>query len=183
MIRIVLDTNVLASAILVPQSKPAHVIKLVLDGASNLVISPDILEETFRVLRYPELFKLMKKNGIVLKEVIDFIEKMSKTAVITQGKLRVDAIKDDPSDNKILACAVEGEVDFIISEDHHITDLKEFQGIQIVSPATFLALNLAEEEWQELNSYARSVAGKTGIKTEDDVNRFVDKSLSDQPNA
>ena len=42
---------------------------------------------------------------------------------------------------------------------------------------------LAREEWREINSYARSVAGKAGIKTEEDVNRLVDESRSEQPNA
>jgi len=135
--RIVLDTNVLVSAILSPESTSAQIIKLVLEDTLNLVISPDMLEETDRVLRYPKLLKRMKKNGIVLKEVNDFIEKMSKTAVITQGKLKISAIKDYRSDNKILACAIEGEADFIISGDHHLIELKEFQGIPIVNPATF----------------------------------------------
>ena len=41
---------------------------------------------------------------------------------------------------------------------------------------------LAKEEWRELNRYFRSVAGKAGIKTEDDVNRLVNESRSGQPN-
>jgi len=138
--RIVLDTNVLISSILSPESTSAQIIKRVLDGTVDMVLSPDILEETNRVLRYPKLVKLLKKNGIVLKEVNNFIEKMSKTAVITPGKLKISAIKDDRSDNAILSCAVEGEADFIISVDHHLTDLKEFQGIPIVNPATFAAI-------------------------------------------
>ena len=35
---------------------------------------------------------------------------------------------------------------------------------------------LAKEEWRELNRYARSVKGKAGIETEDDVNRIAEKS-------
>ena len=59
---------------------------------------------------------------------------------MTPGQLDIDAIPDDPSDNMILACAVEGWADFIISGDHHLTDLKIFQGITIVNPATFLKI-------------------------------------------
>ena len=40
----------------------------------------------------------------------------------------------------IIACALEGQADFIISGDHHLTDLKNYQGIKIVDPATFLTL-------------------------------------------
>ncbi|GMQ80059.1 MAG: hypothetical protein BMS9Abin03_533 [Thermodesulfobacteriota bacterium] len=82
----------------------------------------------------------MKKNKITRKEVYNFLEKMSKVAVITPSKLDIKAIPDDPSDNKILACGLEGEADFIISGDHHLTDLKIFQGIKIMNPATFLKI-------------------------------------------
>ena len=144
MMRIVLDTNVLVSAILSPRSTSAQIMRLVLDGALNLVISHGILDETLSVVRYPKLVKLMKKNGVVPKEVDFFIERLSAIAVGTPGELTLDVIHDDPSDNKILACAVEGEANFIISGDRHLTDLKEFQGITIVNPATFLAITKRE---------------------------------------
>lgn len=77
---------------------------------------------------------------ITLEEVYTFLDKMSKIAVITPGKLDIEAIPDDPSDNMVLSCAVEGEADFIISGDHHLTDLRIFQGIKIVDPAAFLKI-------------------------------------------
>ena len=40
----------------------------------------------------------------------------------------------------ILECALEGQADFIISGDHHLTDLENYQGIKIVDPATFWTL-------------------------------------------
>ena len=140
MTRIVIDTNILVSAILTPKGNPAKILKLVLEGKLNLIISPAILEETQQVLRYPRLVKLMIKNKITKKEVYDFLGKMSKVAVITPDKLEIDAIPDDPADNKILACGLEGEADYIISGDHHLTDLKIFHGIKIVNPAYFLKI-------------------------------------------
>ncbi len=140
MIRIVIDTNILVSAILTPKGNPAKILKHVLEGKLNLIISPAILEETQQVLRYPRLVKLMKKNKITGKEIHDFLGNMSKVAVITPGRLDIDAISDDPADNKILACGMEREADYIISGDHHLTDLKIFQGINIVNPAAFLKI-------------------------------------------
>ena len=140
MTRIVIDTNILVSAILTPKGNPAKILKLVLEGKFTFIISPAILEETQQVLRYPRLVKLMQKNKITRKEVYDFLGKMSKVAVITPGKLEIDAIPDDPADNKILACGLEGEADYIISGDHHLTDLKIFQGTKIVNPADFLKI-------------------------------------------
>ena len=145
MMRIVLDTNVLVSAILSPRSASAQIILLVLDGVLNLAISNDILEEVYRVLRYPKLVRLMKKNGVTPREVESVIERLSTIAVVTPGELTLDVIQDDPSDNKILACAIESEADFIISGDRHLADLKEYQGIAIVNPATFLVIVRREE--------------------------------------
>ncbi len=140
MIRVVIDTNLLVSAILTPQGNPAIILKLILQGKLTLILSPAILEETRRVLRYPKLVKLMKKSETTLEEVYSFIDKMTKVSVIVPGNLEIEAIQADPSDNIILACAVEGEADFIISGDHHLTDLRIFQGIQIIDPATFLKI-------------------------------------------
>jgi len=135
MTRIVIDTNILVSAVLTPKGNSAKILKLVLEGKLNLIISPAILEETRQVLRYPRLVKLMKKNKITMKEVYDFLDKMSNVAVITPGQLDIKAIPDDPADNKILACGLEGKAEYIISGDHHLKDLKIFQGIRIVDPA------------------------------------------------
>lgn len=140
MIRIVIDTNILVSAILTPEGNPAKILKFVLQGKLNLIVSPAIVEEIRQVLRYPKLVKLMKKNMITLEEVYTFLDKMSKIAVITPGKLDIEAIPDDPSDNMVLSCAVEGDADFIISGDHHLTDLRIFQGIKIMDPAAFLKI-------------------------------------------
>jgi predicted nucleic acid-binding protein len=68
-------------------------------------------------------------------------------AEITKGELVLDVIKDDLTDNIILACAVEGGADFIISGDSHLLGLESFKEIEIVAPATFLELtNIKYEE-------------------------------------
>jgi hypothetical protein len=48
-------------------------------------------------------------------------------------------IGDDPEDNRVLECAVTAGASFIISEDKHLLALKEYQGIVVLSPSTFLA--------------------------------------------
>ena len=88
---------------------------------------------------------LLKKHGIISEEVKSIIERLSRIAVVTPGELNLDVIQEDPADNKILACAVESEADFIISGDHHLLELKKYQGILIVNPTTFLLIFLREE--------------------------------------
>jgi hypothetical protein len=47
-------------------------------------------------------------------------------------------VKADPYDNMILECAVEAGVDYVVSGDNHVLELKPFEDIPILSPAQFL---------------------------------------------
>lgn len=140
MIRAVLDTNVWVSAILTPGNPPAKILELALTGKIRLIISPGILREIGQVLKYPKVKKALRKHRITSQEVNDVILKLLKAAVITPGEILAEGVSDDPADDMIIACALEGHADFIISGDHHLTDLKNYQGIKIITPSTFLAL-------------------------------------------
>ena len=137
MIKVVLDTNVFVSAVLNPVGNPGRIIELVKQGRLKLIVSPDILAEIESTLSYPRLIKLHKKSSKWIKA---FVKELSDKAIITPGTLELDAIKDDPSDNIYLACAVEGLANFIISGDQHLTKLKTFQRIRIVPPTRFLEI-------------------------------------------
>jgi hypothetical protein len=135
MIKVVLDANQYVSVLLKPHSNPARVIQLVHAGQVTLLASPAIMDEVRRVLSYPKLKKLHRRSP---QEIERFLGKLEKIALVTPGSLAVSAVKDDPSDDIYLACAVEGNADFIVSGDHHLTDLRVFHGIRIVNPAAFL---------------------------------------------
>jgi len=66
------------------------------------------------------------------------LAKTLQVAVLTPGELAVEAVADDPADDLVLACALEGNADFIISGDKHLLNLRNYQGIQMVTPAEFL---------------------------------------------
>ena len=137
MIKVVLDANIFVSSLLKLHSKPAQIIELVEKGEVILVISPAIISEIKRVLLYPKIVTLHHRSS----DWIDtFIEELTKKATLTSGKLDITAIKDDPDDDKYLECAVEGAVDYIISGDKHLKNLKSFQGIKIIEPAMFLKI-------------------------------------------
>ena len=137
MIKIVLDANVFVSALLVPDSNAATILDLFRTGRLELLISKSILGEIEKVLKYPKLQKRHRKTS---QELSEFLGDLEKFATVVGGKTKIKKIKADPDDDKYLACAVEGEADFIISGDHHLTDLEMFRGIQIVNPQTFLGL-------------------------------------------
>lgn len=103
-----------------------------------MVLSRAILQEIKAVLQYPKVIRLLEKNNVSPGEIDHLLQKIQGVTILTPGELEVNHIKEDPSDNMFLACAVEGRADFIISGDSHLTDLRAFQGVKIVNPDAFL---------------------------------------------
>ncbi len=61
-------------------------------------------------------------------------------AEVVRPQERLDVVQQDPSDNRVLGAAVEGQADYIVSGDQHLLALGSFEGIEIVSPARFAAI-------------------------------------------
>jgi uncharacterized protein len=141
--RIVLDCNIFVSALLVPGSGPAQLLDLARERKIELLVSPPILSEIARVMRYP---KIQKRHRLSPEQLDDLIASYAGFATVTPGKRRVKVVHEDPSDNIYLECALEGEADFIVSGDKHLLDLETFRGIPIVSPAAFLKIVAHEQE-------------------------------------
>ena len=129
MLKVVIDTNVFISAFYLPKSKPAGVVLLARRKTILNLISPPILKEVERIIK-KKLFWDNSKTQSAVRRIKNFSEE-----VHPQERLAI--IADDP-DNRILECAVAGQADFIISGDKHLLNLKNFQGINIVTPAEFL---------------------------------------------
>ncbi len=130
---IVCDTNVLISALLFPGGPPDEILKLVRDGYVKLAISKEICVELEGVLR--EKFELPEKD---VKEIIKSIREIS---FLVQPKEKINLIKKDPPDNRILECAIAADAYYIITGDlKHLQPWKEFRGIPILSPAKALIL-------------------------------------------
>lgn len=71
-------------------------------------------------------------------EIDDFLDQVLEVGSLVETEVKVEMIKDDPSDNKFLECAITVEADYIISRDPHILKIKEFEGIKIKSPEVFM---------------------------------------------
>ena len=137
MIKVVLDANIFVSTVLKSRSNPAKVFQLAEEGKVILISSQDILSEVRAVLFYPKLRKL---HGRTPKEIEEFLKRATRVSFIVAGERSIREIKEDPGDNKYLAAAAEGRADFIVSGDHHLKDLKMFQGIRILDPSAFLTV-------------------------------------------
>ena len=131
MVKIVLDTNVIISGLNFPKSNPDQILTLIASGEILNFTSQPIIDETKRILA--DSFSWTKEEV----EAAEFWLKIFSKLVNPKSRLKV--IADDP-DNRILECAVEARADFIISGDHHLTDLNTFQQIKIIKPFDFLKI-------------------------------------------
>jgi putative PIN family toxin of toxin-antitoxin system len=125
-LKITLDTNVIISA-LFWNGFPNAILRKCIRGEVELILSEEILEEVEEVLRKEKKFMMTEKAIVEQKEELLKIAKL----VIPAKKLNV--IKEDLKDNKILECGVAGKVNFIVSGDKHLLKIKEFGGIKIVT--------------------------------------------------
>lgn len=129
--RVVLDTNVLVSALLVTDSLPAEILRQFREGEWELAVSGAILEEYGRVLR-------RKKFGLSLKQVELVLRLISARSVLIIPSRHFQVITEDPPDNEFLDVAVEANADAVVSGDSHLLSLKSFRGIPILAPSEFL---------------------------------------------
>jgi predicted nucleic acid-binding protein len=67
---------------------------------------------------------------------------------IVYPKKKLNIVKKDPSDNKILECALEAKASFVISGDRHLLEIKEYDGIKIVSPREIFIPNLKQAKFK-----------------------------------
>lgn len=137
MIRVVLDANLFVSALVNPRGIPAKILAAWRDDRFDLVVSPAILREMERVLRYPRIAKL---HGWPERKIILFLEDLAHLAILTAGTLQLHVVRTDPSDNRYLECAVEGNADFLVSGDADLLNLDTYQEIRILRPAAFWEL-------------------------------------------
>ncbi|MBF0464803.1 MAG: putative toxin-antitoxin system toxin component, PIN family [Nitrospirae bacterium] len=135
MLKIVLDANIFISAILNSHGKPAQIFDLLRTDELQLITSTKIISEVKKVAMYP---KIQNRHKKALHEVEQDLNNLFAIAEVIEGGLKIEAIPNDPTDNKYLECALEGRADFIISGDHHLLDLKVFQGVEILKPEEFL---------------------------------------------
>lgn len=125
-----MDTNVLISAL--GWKKSEHrLLGLVFRGKIELYISPQILEEFVQVSQ-------RKKFNFSPDDIEEFVTSLIEVCEMVIPLERIEAVKEDPTDNMFLECAVEGGVDHIISGDSHLLKLKEFRGISIMNASSLL---------------------------------------------
>jgi putative PIN family toxin of toxin-antitoxin system len=127
-VRIVLDTNILVAALITKDTPPDRLYEAWLKGEFELVTSAAQLAEVADVLARPRLHKYIDAD-----EAAVLLENIDTRAHILEDPPNVD-LSPDPKDNPILAAAIAGKADLIVSGDKkHLLALGEAEGIPIVT--------------------------------------------------
>lgn len=130
MVGVTADSNIYISALNFG-GNPDKLLDLARAGEIELHITDDILGEVLRVLK--DKFRWSNEALNLAKErLADF------TKTLKPGQA-VDIVTADPTDNRILECALAGKSDYVVTGDKHLLDLGQFKGTRIVTPADFLA--------------------------------------------
>ena len=134
-IKCVIDTNVIISAIFNPKGIPGKIIEAWFKHEFLAVTSEFLLQELRRVLHYPHIqrIKLISEN-----EINKFVHDIINISQLIEVSSAIDVVKKDATDNQVLATALDGQVNYIVSGDVHLLDLGDFRGIKIVKPIEFL---------------------------------------------
>ncbi|MGB3681840.1 MAG: putative toxin-antitoxin system toxin component, PIN family [Rubrobacteraceae bacterium] len=137
--RVVFDTNVLVAAYNWPGGMADRAYWLVRRGAVELHTSRFILGEAERILRE----KFGWEDDRVERAVAQ-IQRVS--ASVHEPAEWVDVIENDPTDNRILECALEADVEFLVTGDKkHLLPLGSFRGVSIIGLRDFVVM-LTEED-------------------------------------
>lgn len=134
--RLVIDTNVLISALLADTSLPAHLIVLWRQGRFDLLTSAGQLDELRRVTRYPKIRERLAPAlaGRLINELRDL-------AVVVDDR-PVVSVSPDPNDDYLLAIAAAGAADFLVTGDKRdLLALRLYEGAKIVTVRDFLTLH------------------------------------------
>ncbi len=128
--RVVLDTNIYISSVFW-LGKPHQIVELAIDRKIQVFISTEILEELERVLKRD----FLEDHAFIESQIALILE----YAKIVRPVNTIQAVMEDPDDNKIIECALTAKADYIVTGDPHLLNLKEFNGTRIVKAAEFLS--------------------------------------------
>ena len=133
--RVAIDTNVFISTIIKPENRVGMVVVRMRNGDYTLLYSQEMLEELTRVITRDKIWKKYKLTddtfNAFLNSIIEHGERVQVFTVVN--------ICRDPDDNLLLALALDGKADYVVSVDKDLLDLIRIQNIPIITPAAFLA--------------------------------------------
>ena len=133
--QIVIDTNVLVSCLFKQNSRINRILRHLIDGEYQLLYSDETVKELNDVLLRPRISRNILKDW----DIAELLVLLRFRGMRVFPKTGINVCRD-PEDDKFLELAVDGHADYIVSGDKDLLALHPFQGIPIITPATFLDL-------------------------------------------
>lgn len=125
--RVVLDTNVLLAAAYNPGSASARLVRLCVDGRLTMIVSPDLERE----------YELMLDRALHGNADREAIEAARDRAELYFPEDTPRVVAADPADDMLLAAAVEGGAEVLVTNDVEVLKLETYRGVRILRPAEF----------------------------------------------
>lgn len=138
MIRVVLDTNILVSAFLFYErgGAPVELLRKAREGRFALITSQAILDELEGVLNRDA--RTQQRYGYTPETAVVYRRLLESQAVLVKPKSPFPRLCRDPDDDLIIATAVAGEADRLVTGDKDLLTLDEHEGVRIVTTRQFL---------------------------------------------
>jgi uncharacterized protein len=132
-LRVVFDSNVTVSAMLLPLSVPRQALDRAM-RMGRVLISAATTTELDDVIHRPKFDKYLAEE-----ERIEFLTTLVHEAELVNVSASIADCRD-PRDNKFLELAVSGGATHIVTGDRDLLVLHPFRGVMVLSPSSFLAL-------------------------------------------
>lgn len=134
--RVVIDSSVVVAALATPNPESASrvVLAAVAAGLVDLVITDELEAEYRRAVEYQQVRRYAAKV-----DRQGFVDAIVATAERVEAGSAAGAVPADPGDDKVVAAALAGRADFLVSLDRHLLDLAGPPGILVVRPGDFLS--------------------------------------------
>ena len=132
--RVVLDANVLVSAVISTAGPPREIVGAWVDGRFELVASPALLDELRDVLTRPR-FRRWVSTAIAA----EFVDGLAQDALILDDPPAQSGLSPDPDDDYLIALTRAARADYLVSGDRHLLDLADPEP-PVLTPRRFLDL-------------------------------------------
>ena len=126
---VTVDTNFLISSSMWDNSVAHRLLLKLIENNAKIYTTKEILEEFSKVLR-----RDFKYNDEEVTEMVNIVLSFISLVVI---KNKINVVKEDPDDDKIIECAIESNSEYILTYDNHLLKIKEYKGVKILRPEEF----------------------------------------------
>ena len=130
--KLVLDANIFISSFFWG-GNPKIIVERIISGIDELFITKEILDEIEDVVKRPKFHADNDRINYLINSIEEIGNKITPQIQVKNGSR-------DKTDNKYIGCGITADVDYIISGDIHLLELKKYKNIKIVTAKDYLEI-------------------------------------------